>query len=87
MIKVHVLVHLRPDILDVEGQAITTAVRNAGHKVVKAVRAGRSFHLELDAPSVDAARDEIERLCRETLSNPLLEDYTWSVMESAGAKH
>ena len=81
MIKVHVLVHLRPDILDVQGQAIHNALRVAGHGAIKAVTQGKSFHLSVDAPSVDAAREEIERVCRETLSNPLLEDYTWKVIE------
>ncbi len=82
MLRVHVLVHLRPDILDVQGQAIRQAVRSAGHDVVDAVRMGKSFYLDIDAPNADAARDEIERLCGETLSNPLLEDYTWEVVQS-----
>lgn len=82
MLKVHVLVHLRPDILDVQGQAIRQTVRNAGHDTVEAVRVGKSFYLDIDAPDAEAARDEVERLCRETLSNPLLEDYSWEVVES-----
>ncbi len=82
MLKVHVLVHLRPDIMDVQGQAIREAVRGAGHDVVAGVRVGKSFYLEIDAADADSARDEIERLCGETLSNPLLEDYSWEVVES-----
>jgi phosphoribosylformylglycinamidine synthase len=82
MLKVHVLVHLRPDILDVQGQAIRQAVTAAGHSGVAAVRVGKSFRLEIDAPSAEAARDEIERLCHETLSNPLLEEYSWEVEPS-----
>lgn len=81
MLKVHVLVHLRPDILDVQGQAITQAVRAAGHGVVSAVRMGKSFYLDIDAPSAEAARAEIEKLCKETLSNPLLETYSWEVVK------
>lgn len=81
MLKIHVLVHLRPDILDVQGQAIAQAVRAAGHNDVAAVRVGKSFYLEVDAPSADAAREEIERLCHETLSNPLLETYQWEVVQ------
>ncbi len=81
MLKVHVLVHLRPDIMDVQGQAIREAVRGAGHDVVDGVRVGKSFYLDIDARDADSARDEIEKLCTETLSNPLLEDYTWEVVE------
>jgi phosphoribosylformylglycinamidine synthase PurS subunit len=85
MLTVHVLVHLRPDILDVQGQAITQAVRAAGHGTVASIRAGKSFMLEIDAASVEEARPEIERLCTETLSNPLLEDFTWSIVDSKEA--
>jgi len=85
MLTVHVLVHLRPDILDVQGQAITQAVRAAGHGTVASIRAGKSFMLEIDAATEEEARPEIERLCSETLSNPLLEDFTWSVVGSREA--
>ncbi len=85
MLTVHVLVHLRPDILDVQGQAITQAVRAAGHGTVSSIRAGKSFTLVIDAASEQEARPEIERLCGETLSNPLLEDFTWNIVESKEA--
>jgi phosphoribosylformylglycinamidine synthase len=85
MLTVHVLVHLRPDILDVQGQAITQAVRAAGHATVSSIRAGKSFMLVIDAANEQEARPEIERLCSETLSNPLLEDYTWSVVDQKEA--
>jgi phosphoribosylformylglycinamidine synthase subunit PurS len=80
--KVHVLVHLRKDILDIQGQAIAQAVQHAGHDLVKEVDVGKSFMLSIDAESEDDAHDEIEKLCKETLSNPLLEDYTWEVVSS-----
>jgi len=82
MLRIHVLVHLRPDILDVQGQATGQALRGAGHDKVAAVRVGKSFYLDIDAADENAAREEIERVCKETLSNPLLEDYTWSVVEA-----
>lgn len=83
MLKVHVLVHLRPDILDVQGQATGQALRSAGHGSVAAVRVGKSFYVDIDAANEAEAREEIERLCKDTLSNPLLEDYTWKVVETA----
>lgn len=82
MVRIHVLVHLKPDVLDVQGQAITGALQVAGHGAVKSVRQGKSFQLELEGDSVDALRDEIERLCQETLSNPTMETYAWEEVES-----
>lgn len=83
MLKIHVLVHLRPDILDVQGQAIQQAVHSAGHKSVSHVRVGKSFYLDIDAPNAEAAKPEIDRLCKDTLSNPLLETFQWEVVEQS----
>ncbi len=74
--KVHVLVHLKPDILDVQGQAIAQALATSGHPGVRSVRAGKSFHLEVDDAS------DVDRLCRETLANPLIETWSWEVLPS-----
>jgi phosphoribosylformylglycinamidine synthase len=81
MLRVHIIVHLKPDVLDVQGQAIQQAVQSAGHQQVESVKMGKSFYLDLDAASKDDAQDEIERLCQETLSNPLIEEYRWEIVE------
>lgn len=81
MLKIHVLVHLKPDVLDVQGQAIQQAVHAAGHQAVQAVRMGKSFYLDIDAPNAQTARAEIDRLCQETLSNPTIETFEWEVVK------
>ncbi|MEQ8820256.1 MAG: phosphoribosylformylglycinamidine synthase subunit PurS [Sumerlaeia bacterium] len=73
--KFHVLVHLKPDVLDVQGQAIREAVVGAGHGGISAVRVGKSFYLDVAADSDAEGRAEVARLCQETLSNPLLETF------------
>lgn len=79
--RIHVLVHLRKDILDIQGQAIQQALENAGHSVAKKVRVGKSIYLDVDATSEDQVRDQVEVLCKKILSNPLLEDYEWEVVK------
>jgi len=82
MTRVHVLVHLKPDILDVQGQAIRQAVASAGHKGVASVQMGKSFYLDIDQTDSKAVAEEVERLCRETLSNPLIENFSWKVVSA-----
>jgi len=79
MIRVHVLVHLKPDILDAESQAIAQAVVAAGHDTVANVRAGRSFHIQFNSKDRAVVEREAERLCREALANPLIETWEWTV--------
>ena len=50
---------------------------------VARVEVGKSFYVDLDYPDVESVREEIERLCDETLSNPLIEAYSWEALESA----
>ncbi|MDX1972464.1 MAG: phosphoribosylformylglycinamidine synthase subunit PurS [Candidatus Sumerlaeia bacterium] len=78
--RIHVLVHLRKDILDIQGQAIQEALVHAGHSVAKKIRVGKSFYLDVDGNDVDAVRPQVEELCKKVLSNPLLEDYSWEVV-------
>lgn len=75
--RIHVLVHLKPDVLDVQGQAIQQAVAAAGHGRVAAVRQGKSFTLEFAGDPV-ADKAEIDALCEEVLSNPTIESWTWT---------
>ncbi len=75
--RFHVLVHLKPDVLDAQGQAIEQAIHSAGYESVHSLRVGKSFYLDVDADNPADARDEIERLCAETLCNPLIETFTY----------
>ena len=69
-----VLVRPRPGILDPQGQAVESSLRQLGFPVGDA-RVGRVVDLELDAADAVAARAEVERMCEQLLANPLIESY------------
>ena len=69
-----VLVRPKPGILDPQGQAVESSLRQLGFPVGDA-RIGRVVDLEVDAPDADAARAEVERMCEQLLANPLIESY------------
>jgi phosphoribosylformylglycinamidine synthase PurS subunit len=74
-----VRVHYKPGTLDPQGQAVLRAVQAMGLDAVRDVRVGRSVRLRVEAPDADAARALVERLCRDLLANPVLEDFTFEV--------
>ncbi|MDP9022483.1 MAG: phosphoribosylformylglycinamidine synthase subunit PurS [Actinomycetota bacterium] len=80
MPRVAIDVMLKPEILDPQGRAVERALPGLGYGGVSRVRVGK--HLELD---VDAADDElpahVDRLCADFLTNPVIETYTWRVLE------
>jgi len=72
--KATVLVRPKEGILDPQGEAVESSLRQLGFPVGEA-RVGRVIDLDVEAESVEAARSEIERMCERLLANPLIESY------------
>ena len=76
--KATVLVRPKPGILDPQGEAVQSSLRQLGFAVGEA-RIGRVVDLELDNGDPETARAELERMCRQLLANPLIEAYEITV--------
>lgn len=62
--------------LDPQGKAIQHAVQTIGYQSILDVRQGKYFEVTLDGNlSEGEARHEVERMARDVLSNPVIEDY------------
>jgi phosphoribosylformylglycinamidine synthase len=72
--KATILVRPKPGILDPQGEAVQSSLRQLGFAIDEA-RVGRVIDLELDGEDADAARAELERACEQLLANPLIESY------------
>jgi phosphoribosylformylglycinamidine synthase PurS subunit len=74
--KAKVYVSLKPGVLDPQGKAIQHSVELLGYSGISDVRQGKYFEIALEG-SVDQsqARDSVEKIAREVLSNPIIEDY------------
>jgi phosphoribosylformylglycinamidine synthase len=78
--KAHVYVTLKTSVLDPQGQTIQNALRKIGFAEVTAVRQGKYFELTLaEGLTADAARANVERIAREVLTNPVIEEYTYRI--------
>jgi phosphoribosylformylglycinamidine synthase PurS subunit len=79
--KATVLVRPKQGILDPEGQAVESSLRQLGFSV-GAARIGRLVDLEVDAGDPVSARAEVERMCEQLLANPLIESYEIELVEA-----
>ena len=80
--KAHVYVTLKTSVLDPQGQTIQNALRKMRFTGVESVRQGKYFQLTLaDGLSAEAAKAEVERVAKEVLTNPVIEDYTYKIEE------
>ena len=76
--KAYVTVMLKTTVLDPQGKTIQGALKKIGYKGVGAVRQGKFFELALDGGlDKDAAKSEVERIAKEVLTNPVIEEFTY----------
>jgi phosphoribosylformylglycinamidine synthase len=80
-VKVTVLVRPKIGILDPQGEAVQGSLRKLGFPVGGA-RVGRLVDLDVDAPTAQEAKLQVERMCRELLANPLIESFEIEVEEA-----
>jgi phosphoribosylformylglycinamidine synthase subunit PurS len=73
-VRATVLVRPKRGILDPQGQAVESSLRQLGLAVAEA-RVGRLVDVEIDGDDPAAAREQLERMCEQLLANPLIESY------------
>ena len=74
--KVNVYVGLKSGVLDPQGDAVASALKQQGFTDVKSVRIGRWITLEVDAKNAEAAEARAKEMCDALLSNQVIETYT-----------
>jgi phosphoribosylformylglycinamidine synthase PurS subunit len=76
IVKAKVYVTLKPGVLDPQGKAIQHSVELLGFDRITDVRQGKYFEIALDNSLAEGeAREAANRMAREVLSNPVIEDY------------
>ncbi len=78
--KAHVYVTLKRTVLDAQGKTVADALRRMSYQGVADVRQGKYFVLTLeDGIESSAAQAEVERIAREVLTNPVIEEFTFDL--------
>ena len=77
--KAYVYVSLKKCVLDPQGKTIYGALNKMGFKGLEGVRQGKFFEITLDGGLTrPEAQVEVERIAREVLTNPVIEEYRFS---------
>ena len=80
--KANVYVSLKKTVFDPQGETIRSALRGLGFNGVEAVRQGKHFQLQLaDGLSPEQTREQVERIAREVLTNPVIEEFSYRLEE------
>jgi phosphoribosylformylglycinamidine synthase len=73
--KATVLVRLKAEVLDPEGDAVRRALGRLGFEGVGRVRVGKLIEIEIDDAHADDAAPRLRRMADELLANPVTEDF------------
>src|SRR5580700_6769971 len=79
--KAHVWVMPKRTVLDPQGQTIHHALTGLGYQAVKDVRQGKFFVIDLDGWGRDEAQMQLDRISREVLTNPVIEEYRFEIVD------
>jgi phosphoribosylformylglycinamidine synthase subunit PurS len=79
--KAHVWVMLKTTVLDPQGKTIQRALASLGYSAVQDVRQGKFFVLKLDGLSREDAKTQVERIAKDVLTNPVIEEFRFEILD------
>jgi phosphoribosylformylglycinamidine synthase PurS subunit len=72
--KARVIVTPKAAVLDPQGAAVKDAMQHLGMPEVQNVRIGKYMEIEVNGEDAEV-ESRLHKLCRDLLSNPVIEDY------------
>ena len=74
--KVSAIVTLKKEVLDPQGKVVNQTLRNMGYNNIVSVRQGKYFEIELNETDKEKAKKILDDICKQLLTNVVIEDYT-----------
>jgi len=81
LFKAVVIVKRRPTILDPQGKAVEQGAKLLGFNNVKNTRIGKYIEFFVDTDDREAAEKEVLEYSQKLLSNPIMEDFEYTLEE------
>lgn len=68
-------------LLDPQGKAITSSMKNIGLSEITNVRIGKHITLEIEASDKKTATEKVDMACKKLLANLIMESYKFEIIE------
>ncbi|MBL4862149.1 MAG: phosphoribosylformylglycinamidine synthase subunit PurS [Crocinitomicaceae bacterium] len=69
-------------LLDPQGKAVTSTMKNIGLDAIEGVRIGRHVRLFVDAVDQAEAEKLVDEACKKLLANQIMESYSYALQEA-----
>ncbi|MEY2799432.1 MAG: phosphoribosylformylglycinamidine synthase subunit PurS [Bacteroidota bacterium] len=70
----------KKEILDPQGKAVTSSMKNLGLSAIQNVRIGKHISLEIEADTEAQAKEQVDQACKNLLANLIMESYEFTVV-------
>ena len=84
MFKARIEVTLKSKILDPQGRAIESSLRNLGFTELGHVRTGKNIDITVDEADEKRALELAKSACTKLLANPVTEEYEGELFDETG---
>lgn len=81
--QAQIYVTLRPSVLDPAGTAVCSGLHHMGFETVEQVRIGKYIEVTLVAETEASARQKLDQMCDQLLTNPVIENYYFDIQAQA----
>jgi phosphoribosylformylglycinamidine synthase len=81
--RVRILVSFKESVLDPQGQTVKNALLTLGYRFITDVRQGKVFEIAMEDITEEQARRAIPEIAGRVLANPIIEKFTWEILEEA----
>lgn len=82
MIKALITVHYKQGILDPQGKAVQHALKSLSVNGVADARVGKHIILTFPELTREEADEQTKKACEKILSNPVIEDFEYELVEA-----
>ena len=79
--KAKIIITPKKAVLDPQGKTVQNALDHMGYKGIGAVHVGKYMEIELPAGDKESWRKQIDDACHKILSNPVIEDYKFEIVD------
>ena len=78
--KAHLVITLKSEVLDPQGQAVTKALSALGFGGVRQVRQGKFLEIDLKQTDPEKAKTLVQDMCKKLLVNDVIEEYRVEIL-------
>jgi phosphoribosylformylglycinamidine synthase len=70
----------KKEILDPQGKAVSSSMKNLGLTTIQNVRIGKHISLEITADTEVQAKELVDQACKSLLANLIMESYEFTIV-------